>query len=316
MVIRPKSIATVVSALRERVSSVMSRSVDRTVISLMVRIRVVLPAENGPVTTILTAVPSAAAAARSGRHHSPRTPAIRRSSRLLLMPGRGRTARRVDARAAGRGAGTAPTGRRGGAVERRSCARAWRGVRRAGRGERLGRWVRRTAPGGLRPDDAGRRARTSGAVGPGGSAGRGGPRGRRAACWRRSSAEAPSARRRGPASRPRLDQRGERPDDREVAAAGQRDEVGDRAPAVHELSSCHSSRVSDGRLRRRRGDRDHGVRRRDDGGRARPRRRAGGGPPRPPRRPAALAPRSSGSGSSTTNANSPSASAAGRRPRR
>src|ERR1700712_2932096 len=57
MVIRPKSIATVVSLLRERVSSVMSFSVDRTVISLMVRISVVLPAENGPVTTILTAWP-------------------------------------------------------------------------------------------------------------------------------------------------------------------------------------------------------------------------------------------------------------------
>src|SRR4051794_39239099 len=57
MVMRPKSIATVVSFLRDRVSSVMPFSVDRTVISLMVRISVVLPAENGPVTTILTAVP-------------------------------------------------------------------------------------------------------------------------------------------------------------------------------------------------------------------------------------------------------------------
>jgi hypothetical protein len=57
MVMRPKSIATVVSALRDRVWSLMSFSVDSTVISLMVRIRVVLPAENGPVTTILTAVP-------------------------------------------------------------------------------------------------------------------------------------------------------------------------------------------------------------------------------------------------------------------
>jgi hypothetical protein len=32
-------------------------SVDSTVISLIVRIRVVLPAEKGPVTTIFTAVP-------------------------------------------------------------------------------------------------------------------------------------------------------------------------------------------------------------------------------------------------------------------
>src|SRR4051812_5208910 len=55
---RPKSIATVVSVLRERVSSVIPFSVDRTVISLIVRISVVLPAENGPVTTILTAVPA------------------------------------------------------------------------------------------------------------------------------------------------------------------------------------------------------------------------------------------------------------------
>src|SRR5665213_1293653 len=52
---RPKSIATVVSALRDFVSSVMSFSVDSTVISLIVRINVVLPAANGPVTTILTA---------------------------------------------------------------------------------------------------------------------------------------------------------------------------------------------------------------------------------------------------------------------
>src|SRR5947209_1862420 len=57
MVIRPKSIATVVSALRDLVSSVMSFSVDRTVISLIVRIRVDLPAAKGPVTTILTACP-------------------------------------------------------------------------------------------------------------------------------------------------------------------------------------------------------------------------------------------------------------------
>lgn len=54
--IRPKSIATVVWALTERVSSVTSCSVDSTVISLMVRISVVLPAADGPVTTILTAV--------------------------------------------------------------------------------------------------------------------------------------------------------------------------------------------------------------------------------------------------------------------
>src|SRR5437763_2637977 len=49
--------ATVVSFLRARVSSVMPFSVDSTVISLIVRISVVLPAANGPVTTILTAVP-------------------------------------------------------------------------------------------------------------------------------------------------------------------------------------------------------------------------------------------------------------------
>src|SRR5450631_2332631 len=55
IVMRPKSIATVVSALRDRVWSVMSFSVDNTVISLIVVIRVVLPAENGPVTTIFTA---------------------------------------------------------------------------------------------------------------------------------------------------------------------------------------------------------------------------------------------------------------------
>src|SRR3954466_12402120 len=54
---RPKSIATVVSFLRLRVSSLMSFSVDKTVISLIVRISVVFPAENGPVTTILTALP-------------------------------------------------------------------------------------------------------------------------------------------------------------------------------------------------------------------------------------------------------------------
>ena len=62
MVIRPKSIATVVSALRLRVESVTPVSVESTVISLMVRIRVVLPAANGPVTTILTAVPAVLAA--------------------------------------------------------------------------------------------------------------------------------------------------------------------------------------------------------------------------------------------------------------
>src|SRR3954468_3458411 len=55
---RPKSIATVVSDLRERVSSVMPFSVDSTVISLIVRISVVLPAAKGPVTTIFTAVPA------------------------------------------------------------------------------------------------------------------------------------------------------------------------------------------------------------------------------------------------------------------
>src|SRR5205807_59091 len=55
---RTKSIATVVSVLRYRLSSVMPFSVDSTVISLIVRMRVVLPAANGPVTTILTAVPA------------------------------------------------------------------------------------------------------------------------------------------------------------------------------------------------------------------------------------------------------------------
>src|SRR3954453_11923781 len=54
---RPKSIATVVSDLRDRVSSVMPFSVDSTVISLIVRISVVLPSANGPVTKIFTAVP-------------------------------------------------------------------------------------------------------------------------------------------------------------------------------------------------------------------------------------------------------------------
>jgi len=44
---RPKSMATVVSALRDLVWSVMSFSVDSTVISLIVRIRVVLPQRNG-----------------------------------------------------------------------------------------------------------------------------------------------------------------------------------------------------------------------------------------------------------------------------
>src|SRR5579883_1072277 len=52
---RPKSIATVVSCLRARVSSVISFSVERTVISLIVRISVVLPAAKGPVITIFTA---------------------------------------------------------------------------------------------------------------------------------------------------------------------------------------------------------------------------------------------------------------------
>src|SRR6185437_5727074 len=55
MVIRPKSIATVVSAFCDRVSSEMSFSVDNTVISLIVRISVVFPAAKGPVTTIFTA---------------------------------------------------------------------------------------------------------------------------------------------------------------------------------------------------------------------------------------------------------------------
>src|SRR3954469_3126280 len=85
---RPKSIATVVSALRDLVWSVMSFSVDRTVISLIVRISVVLPAENGPVTTILTAVPPCLRRLRAGvLIYNPLTPAMRRSSRLLFTLG-------------------------------------------------------------------------------------------------------------------------------------------------------------------------------------------------------------------------------------
>ena len=64
---RPKSIATVVSALRLRVESVMPRSVESTVISLIVRISVVLPAANGPVTTTFTAWPPRRRA-RAGGH--------------------------------------------------------------------------------------------------------------------------------------------------------------------------------------------------------------------------------------------------------
>src|SRR6476469_8990784 len=85
---RPKSIATVVSALRDLVWSVMSFSVDSTVISLIVRISVVLPAENGPVTTILTAVPPCLRRLRAGvLIYNPLTPAMRRSSRLLFTLG-------------------------------------------------------------------------------------------------------------------------------------------------------------------------------------------------------------------------------------
>ena len=54
---RPKSMATVVSFLRDLVESVIPRSVESTVISLIVRISVVFPAANGPVTTTLTACP-------------------------------------------------------------------------------------------------------------------------------------------------------------------------------------------------------------------------------------------------------------------
>ena len=50
-VIRPKSIATVVRAFTDLVSSVMSRSVPTIATSLIVLINVVLPAEKGPVTT-------------------------------------------------------------------------------------------------------------------------------------------------------------------------------------------------------------------------------------------------------------------------
>ena len=47
----------------------MSFSVESTVISLIVRISVVLPAENGPVTTILTAVPPVRRRAFQACHH-------------------------------------------------------------------------------------------------------------------------------------------------------------------------------------------------------------------------------------------------------
>src|SRR3954452_19386079 len=89
MVMRPKSIATVVSALRDRVESVMSFSVERTVISLIVRISVVLPAENGPVTTILTAVPPCLRrpGVRVLTSYNPLTPAMSRSSKLLFTDG-------------------------------------------------------------------------------------------------------------------------------------------------------------------------------------------------------------------------------------
>src|SRR3954470_10015128 len=88
MVMRPKSMATVVSALRDFVWSVMSFSVDSTVISLIVRISVVFPAENGPVTTILTAVPPCLRRLRAGvLIYNPLTPAMRRSSRLLFTLG-------------------------------------------------------------------------------------------------------------------------------------------------------------------------------------------------------------------------------------
>jgi hypothetical protein len=53
-VIRPKSIATVVRSLTARPSSLTARSVPTIATSLMVLIRVVLPAENGPVMTIFS----------------------------------------------------------------------------------------------------------------------------------------------------------------------------------------------------------------------------------------------------------------------
>ncbi len=83
MPIRPKSMATVVCALSARSSDSddSSRSVDSTVISLMVRISVVLPAPNGPGDDDLDRVTAAAAAhgpvGRSSIHH-PRAPGRRR----------------------------------------------------------------------------------------------------------------------------------------------------------------------------------------------------------------------------------------------
>jgi hypothetical protein len=51
----PKSIATVVRGFPNSVAcSLTSRSVARTATSLMVSMRVVLPAANGPVTTIFS----------------------------------------------------------------------------------------------------------------------------------------------------------------------------------------------------------------------------------------------------------------------
>ena len=54
MVMRPKSIATVVAVLTRSASVVILLSVETTSISLIARMNWVLPALNGPVTTILT----------------------------------------------------------------------------------------------------------------------------------------------------------------------------------------------------------------------------------------------------------------------
>ena len=72
---------------RLRVESVMPRSVESTVISLIVRISVVLPAANGPVTTTLTAWPPRRRGCVAVATHSPLTPAMSRSIRLRLTFG-------------------------------------------------------------------------------------------------------------------------------------------------------------------------------------------------------------------------------------
>src|SRR5918999_3845109 len=66
---RPKSIATVVRLLTALAPSVTSRSVPTTATSLMVSIRVVLPAAKGPVTTSFI-----------GRRAAPSTARWRRTS--------------------------------------------------------------------------------------------------------------------------------------------------------------------------------------------------------------------------------------------